>query len=104
MLKENNYKEHDIIIMRIIVGDEVIGKFISETDETLVLAKPLTLAMMQQGLGMTQYVIMGDMTKNFPINKSVIITHQLANKTAQDNYIKGTTGIQPASAVPNLKV
>jgi hypothetical protein len=47
--------------------------------------------------------MMGDMTKDFTFNKTAIITVQKANKQAADNYIKGTTGIQPASTVPPLQ-
>ena len=59
--------------------------------------------MTPQGMGMTQYIMMADMNKSFSINKSAVVTMQLARKDAADNYIKGTTGIQPASVVPNLK-
>ena len=35
--------------------------------------------------------------------ESTVVTIGKANKAATDNYIKGTTGIQPASSVPPLQ-
>jgi len=96
MLKENSFKENDIIVFRLIGGDEVIAKYVSENDDTMTVKKPLVLGMTQNGLGMQQYVIMGNMESPFRINKSAVITTQIANQGAQDNYIQGTTGIKPA--------
>ena len=94
MLKENNHKENDIIVIRIIGGDEVIAKFVSETEDTITVRKPLALAMLQNGLGLQQYVIMGNMDNPFVINKKAIITAQVANQGAQDNYMQGTSTIK----------
>ncbi len=96
MLKENSFKENDIIVLRIIGGDEVIAKFVSDNEDVITVKKPLALGMTQNGLGMQQYVIMGNMESPFHINKNAIITVQVANQGAQDNYIQGITGIKPA--------
>jgi hypothetical protein len=103
MLIDSGFSANDIIAMRITGGDEVIAKFISQDDKTIKVSKPLALAMTQQGIGMTQYLMMADMTREFVFNKSAVVTMQKANKAAADNYIQGTTGIQPASSVPPLK-
>jgi len=102
MLIDSGFQPNDIIAMRIQGGDEVVAKFISQDEKTIKVAKPLALAITQQGVGMTQYLMMADMTKDFVFNKSAVITMQKANKGATDSYIQGTTGIQPASSVPPL--
>lgn len=102
MLIDNQFQTAEIIAMRITGGDEVIAKFVSQDEKTVKVTKPLALTVTQQGIGMTQYLMMGDMTKEFVFNKSSIVTMQKANKAATDNYIQGTTGIQPASSVPPL--
>jgi len=103
MLIDSGFKSNDIVAMRIAGGDEVIAKFISQDDKTIKVSKPLALTMTQQGIGMTQYLMMADMNKDFVFNKSAVVTMQKANKAAADNYIQGTTGIQPASSVPPLQ-
>ncbi len=92
-----------LAVVQLKTGEEVIAKFLSQDDKTVKVSKPLALAATQQGIGMTQYVMMADMTKDFVFNKSSVVTMQKANKSAADNYIKGTTGIQPASSVPPLQ-
>ena len=103
MLIDAGFKSNDIIAMRIQGGDEVIAKFLSQDEKTVKVSKPLALAMTQQGIGMQQYLVMGDMTKDFVFNKTSVVTTQKANKQAADNYIQGTTGITPASSVPPLQ-
>jgi hypothetical protein len=103
MLIDSGFNTNDIIAIRIQGGDEVIAKFISQDDKTIKVSKPLALTMTQQGIGMTQYLMMADMTKDFVFYKSAVVTMQKANKAAADNYIQGTTGIQPASSVPPLQ-
>ena len=102
MLIDAGFSTNDIIAMRITGGDEVIAKFVAQDDKTVKVSKPLALTMTQQGIGMTQYLMMADMTKEFIFNKSSIVTMQKANKAAADNYIQGTTGITPASNLPKL--
>ena len=103
MLIDNQFQAADIIVMRISGGDEVIARYVSQDDKGIKVAKPLALTVTQQGLGMTQYLMMGDMQKDFTFNKNTIIVAQKANKAAADNYLKGTSGIQPASSVPPLQ-
>jgi len=104
MLIDAGFKANDIIAMRITGGDEVIAKFLSQDDKTVKVSKPLALTMTQQGIGMTQYLMMGDMTREFVFNKTSVVTMQKANKSAADNYIQGTTGITPASNIPTPKI
>lgn len=104
MLKENSFKENDMVAMRLNGGEEIIGKFVKQDESTITLARPLALAMTQNGIAMTPHMIMAEPTGSLPYNKSLIITMTVANKAAVDNYIKSTTGIQPAKAVPNIQV
>ena len=104
MLKETKFKEADVVVMRIIGGEEIIARFIAQTEEKITVRKPLALVPTQTGLGMTNYIMMADVddTVDFNLNAIVVITK--ASKAASDNYTKSTSGIVPASAVPKLKV
>ena len=104
MLKETKFKEADVVVMRIIGGEEIIARFIAQTEDKITVRKPLALVPTQTGLGMTNYIMMADVddTVDFNLNAIVVITK--ASKAASDNYTKSTSGIVPASAVPKLKV
>ena len=41
MLKENNFKENDMVAMRLNGGEEIIGKFVKQDESTITLARPL---------------------------------------------------------------
>ena len=89
MLIDSEFKANDIIAMRIQGGDEVIAKFLSQDDKIIKVSKPLALTMTPQGMGMTQYIMMADMNKSFSINKSAVVTMQLARKMRQTTTSKG---------------
>ena len=74
MLKENSFKENDMIAMRLNGGEEIIGKFVKQDEQTITLARPLALAMTQNGIAMTPHLIMAEPTCSLPYNKSLIIT------------------------------
>ena len=75
-----------LVVFRTVGSDEVVGKLIEETDTSYKVSKPLALAMTQQGVGMTAYMIMADPEATFEFLKSTIITAVLANKQAKDAY------------------
>ena len=77
----------------IITGGNVFlhNELIEETDTSYKVSKPLALAMTQQGVGMTAYMIMADPDATFEFLKSTIITAVLANKQAKDAYTQSTS-------------
>lgn len=94
-------KKDDIVVFRTVGSDEVIGKLIEESDTSYKVSKPLALAMTQQGVGMTAYVIMADPEATFEFLKSTIITAVLANKQAKDAYTQSTSKLVTPST-PSL--
>ena len=50
MLKQK-FTQNDILSMKIQSGEEIICKFISQTDKEYLIERPLALVMMQKGLG-----------------------------------------------------
>ena len=101
---ETKFKEADVVVMRIIGGEEIIARFIAQTEEKITVRKPLALVPTQTGLGMTNYIMMADVDDTVDFNLNAIVVLTKASKAASDNYTKSTSGIVPASAVPKLKV
>ena len=90
MLKQKLNKD-DIVVFRTVGSDEVIAKLVEETDTAYRVSKPLALAMTQQGVGMTAYMIMADPESTFEFLKTTVITAVLANKQAKDAYTQSTS-------------
>ncbi len=94
MLIDTPLKKDDIIAIRLIAGEEIIGKLVEIADQFIHVSKPLALvASPQGGLAMQNYLLLGDMNHVQKINRDTIIVFSKANKHATDNYIKGTSSI-----------
>ena len=74
MLKENSFNEHDMVVIRLGGGEEIIGKFKKQDDNFITLNRPLALAMTQNGIAMTPHIIMAEPTSDLDYNKSLVIT------------------------------
>ena len=105
MIVETDYKKDDVVTMRIIGGEEVIGRLVDTTGDAYTIAKPYALVQMQKGLGLAPYVMTSDPSSKIKMSKGSIVCITKSNTQATNDYIKSTSGIVPASAgVPANKV
>lgn len=91
------YKTNDIVTMKLITGEEIITKFISNEDNSYKINKPLVLSITSQGPAMTPFLFTAELDSDISIPKAAIIATAKTEKTTSNQYIKGTTGIQPAT-------
>jgi hypothetical protein len=96
MLINKGYSTGDIVCFKL-VGEEVVAKIVSDNADEYVISKPCTVVPSNQGLGLMQSLISGDINNNVTLNKSHVIMHNTVIKDIENHYIKTTTGIQPAS-------
>ena len=94
MLKENKFKEGDIISVKLISGEEVVTKLGKGTDSTYLFNRPVVLSATPQGMGLIPYMMTADAGK---LNVSINHDHVIAMAEPQDavlqEYTKATTGI-----------
>ena len=95
MLKQK-FTQNDILSMKIQSGEEIICKFISQTDSEYLIERPLALVMMQKGLGFAPWLQTSDVKAQMAVSKDKILTVVPTVKEAKDQYITATTGIAPA--------
>jgi len=98
LLEKTKFKDGDTITLKLISGEEVVGKFISEDMTDIVIKNPVMLAMTQKGPAMAPFMITVDSDKEFNISKSAIIIRAHTVKEVADQFTFQTTGIQPVSA------
>jgi hypothetical protein len=98
LLEKTKFKEGDIISMKLISGEEVIAKYVSEDMTDLVVHNPIMLAMTPKGPAMTPMMVTLDTDKDYSLSKSSIILKGLTVKEIADQFTFQTTGIQPVSA------
>jgi len=80
MLIETPYKNGDIISVKLKTGEEIVGKLVEETNQTIKISKPMTLIMTQQGMGLQQWLMTVDPTTAVEIASDSVLT---VNKTIQ---------------------
>jgi hypothetical protein len=88
-------KTGDVVALKLMSGEEVIGSFQSDSDGTITLRKPLAMAMTAQGPALAPWIASADIdkTSNFEINKDHVVTMVPAHKPIADAYTQATTGI-----------
>ena len=95
MLISKKYDEGDIIAFKIVNGDEIVAKIVSEDADKFTVDKPCTVIPSPQGIGLMQALITSDQKHSISISKQHIIMHSPVVDQMQSHYIQTTTGIQP---------
>jgi ERCC4-related helicase len=90
---------NDIITIKLVTGEEVIGRQIHKDQHHVTLEKPVQLAVTQQGLGFAPVCISIDDASEFKFRQDHILFLAPTRKELVDQYIKATTGIQLATSI-----
>jgi hypothetical protein len=93
MLIEKKLKEHDIVTVALINGQEVIGRFVAETDTGVSIKKPLTLVISQQGGAFQPFTITGDTDGEMVIRAHSIVSLLKTRYDVATAYTGATSGI-----------
>lgn len=97
-LEKSKFAIGDVISLKMMSGEEVIGKLIKEDMSTLTIARPLSIAMTPKGPGLAPVMFTVSPEAEYTINKSVIVFQGETMKEIGEQYVFQTTGIQPVSA------
>lgn len=83
----------EVVTIKLISGEEIVGKLTEEQSLCYKISKPLVLSMTQKGLGMMPYLFTVNPDKDIKINKSAVIIIEATDKDFANQYLQGTTGI-----------
>ncbi len=101
-------KENDVVAFKLISGEEVVAKVTAISETEFTVTRPMAMTIVPQGNSAT--VAFMPWTLGMPddakikLLKDKIIAYAKARKEAADGYLRNTTSIQPASAIPGLHV
>lgn len=82
----------DIVSIKLISGEEIIGRLDEDTPEHVRLDRPKSVTIGNEGLGMMPFMFLSGSETVF-IKHIHIIVMVMAEKSAADQYVQGTTGI-----------
>jgi hypothetical protein len=94
MLIETPAKLNDIVTVKMVGGDEVVGKLTDERIDSYVeLSKPLVVMMAQQGFGLAPYILTAGPDASAKLDRKHVIAVVKTFDAVAKQYIKQTTGL-----------
>jgi hypothetical protein len=94
-------KEGDVLSIKISNGEEIVCRFISETDSEMLVDRPVVLQAGPKGQpALMPYfmTVAPDSTKRIAINKAVIVMSAATDTPLAQQYTSALSGIQMAPA------
>jgi len=82
-------------------ADEIVGKIVDITNESYIVAQPLSAVPTEKGIQLIFTVFTGNPKENATINKTAIAMICQTREEVGDHYLEATTGIKP---VRNSKI
>jgi hypothetical protein len=94
MLIETPFKLQDVITLKLVGGDEVIGRLQDEhTDQYVELYRPVLVMMGQQGFGLIPYLLTAGPDTKVKIGRDHVITIAKTLEPVAKEYQKQTSSI-----------
>lgn len=95
MLIQKPLDKGDIVSIKLLTGEEILGRFETITDTEIHVKKPCTLAMGQQGMGIVPWMMttQPEITK---LNKATVIAYAPTDKEIARAYTEATSSIKLA--------
>jgi hypothetical protein len=87
-----------VTTIRLLTGEEIIGRFVREDDKGITLDRPVMLGATQKGMGFLPVCISIDDSSEFTYKHIHVMFSAKTRQEIVDAYIKATTGIQLASS------
>jgi len=97
MFFEVPYKTGDTVSVKLISGEEVVGRIGELAQDVVILTKPMTFIMGPQGLGMVPYMFSAPQDAKIKIKESAIVAIVKTDENVNKQYIQQTTGLKLAS-------
>lgn len=89
-----------VYAFKMVTGEEMMARIVSEDDHTYTLDHPVTLVASQEGLTLTPAVFIGNLDKPVELRKSAVIIKSEAKDEIAGKYIEAVTGI----SVPSKRI
>ena len=98
MLVNQTVSANDVITIRLISGEEIIAKFVSEESTTFTLSKPLMLANNGQAMVLTPFLMTAERIDAVPFLKTALVIPPTKTQAkVKASYIEFTTGIKTST-------
>ena len=99
-LQNKNLKAGDIVSLKLVTGEEVFAKLVSDEGMSYEIAKPFSVINTggPNGVIITAFCLTGDKADSYPVNKNTVITITKSSQQFVDEYTKLTSPIKKPTA------
>lgn len=104
--KHSNPNINDIVTIKLASGEEIVGRLLERTSDSIVLAKPVQVIMQAisaKELGLMFQSVLGSVSDQASVQftlSQLAIRPIKTNDEVTRNYIQATTGLLPAGQKP----
>ena len=91
-----------VVALKLTTGEEIIGRLVSQNDETVVLKKPMAFLRMQNSVGLMPFMATPEPNADIELPKKFIVVLTMCEKQISSQYVETTSGIKLATT--NLDV
>lgn len=98
MIIEAPYKIGDTVSIKLASGEEIVTRLEAESDENIVVSRPVILAATQEGITFAPYMFTVENTLNLRINPMNVVAIAKTDRQISAKYIENTTGIVTSPA------
>lgn len=96
MLIQQRPEQGTIVAVKLISGDEIVGKIERINETELVVSKPIAIGLSPQGVGFAPFMLSADEDVSITFKLEQVITYVQAREEIKNAYIQSTSGITPA--------
>lgn len=93
MIIEAPYALNDVISIKTIASEEIVGRLVEETETYIILNKPLAFMMGPQGLGLVPYMFSAPQDAKIKIKGIAIASIVKTDSTIAKQYTQQTSGL-----------
>ena len=91
-------KTGEVYTLKLVTGEEVITRLSEDSAFAYKVYKPLVLSVTANGVAMTPFLFTAEIEGNIDIPKTAVIAIAQTDRQTANQYVKGTSNIQPVSA------
>ena len=96
MLIEQNPEKGTIIAVKLITGEEIVGKLERLNATEIVVAKPIAIGLSPQGVGFAPFMVSASDDVSLTFRLEHVVTYAQARDEIKNAYIQSTSNITPA--------
>lgn len=94
MLIDKSYAQNDTVSVKLSSGEELIGRFESMDESTLILTKPMAIVIGPQGAGLTAFMVTAPQEQKVKLNRNLISAMGTTEPGMASQYMEMTTGLK----------